>query len=261
MPEEISGYFPGPNGWLHGALHCGDAGQDGVLVLPPFGEERKNTLRPTVELGRVLASRHGHLFRFDFSGYGDSAGENQPADWNTWLAEATAALEFARRETGCQKWTLLGLRLGSLTALSLAARNLVERLILVDPPLNGENAWRELQFRLQIREALGTGDDAEKRGAEDLGGYAVTKAWGDTLASFDLALALAGVTAPTHCLYPGTSVVASGPWVALNETLVARGGSARPWNGKPIWRLGDATDGRTLIARVTEILNLPGATP
>ena len=254
MPEEISGYFPGPNGWLHGVLHCGKPGRGGILVVPPFGEERKNTLRPIVELGRALAPQGCPLFRFDFSGYGDSANEKTPADWGAWLAEATAALEFARQQTGAPEWTVLGLRLGSLTAIALADQGLAQRLILVDPPLNGENAWRELQFRLQIREALGAGDSAEGRGELDLGGYAVTKVWTDTLAHFELSQALASIAVAAHCLYPGTTPAHSGPWADLHQKLVGRGGSARPWNGKPMWRLGDAANGSTLIARITEIL-------
>lgn len=257
MSEEFQGYFPGlQGGWLHGKLFRGlGLVSGGILVIPPFGEERKNTLRPAVELGRALASRGVAVFLFDFSGYGDSSEETTPAEWERWQAEAAIALAFVRQETGCQDWTLLGLRLGSLTALALAQQGLGQRLILVDPPTSGPNAWRELQFRLQIREALGTGKAGEEADGQDIGGYGVAKGWPEALAAFDLAAAVGAARIPVHCLHPGP--IGSGSWPTLKEALAQQGGSARPWNGKPIWRLGDTADGSTLIARTSEILGIP----
>ena len=59
----------------------------GILIIHPFGEEKKCAHRTLVETARALA-RHGiGVMRFDLSGCGDSEGDFRDARFANWTAD------------------------------------------------------------------------------------------------------------------------------------------------------------------------------
>lgn len=133
-------YFP-PVGTPHPA---GD-----VLVVPPFAEEM-NRCRAMVALqARAWAQIGIGTLVLDPFGTGDSAGEFQDATWAQWQADMRLGLAWLRAQgQGCR--TLLGIRLGAVTASQLAAEDKhITRLLLWQPVLSGKTFYTQF-LRIRI---------------------------------------------------------------------------------------------------------------
>jgi pimeloyl-ACP methyl ester carboxylesterase len=125
------------------------------------------------QLAARLAKEGTAVLRFDYTGAGDSAGDNEAGDVETWLGDVGAAVDEARRGAGVSRVTLLGLRFGAtLAALAAAARDDVERLVLWEPVEQGASyleagraeqlAWADLYAswrRLSRAEVEDPGDE------------------------------------------------------------------------------------------------------
>jgi uncharacterized protein len=151
-------YFGGAARSLFGVWH--EAPRRGspprVLVLcAPLWREGVRAHRVLRQLAVRLAREGTTVLRFDYTGAGDSAGDNEAGDVETWLGDVGAAVDEARRSVGVARVTLLGLRFGAtLAALAAAARDDVERLVLWEPVGHGASyleaghadqlAWAEL---------------------------------------------------------------------------------------------------------------------
>jgi hypothetical protein len=255
--KQQNGYFRSGSGWLYGACHLPDGQMpvSGVILCPPFGEERKSTLRPLVGLAETLAAAGLAVCRFDHAGTGDSAGDPAIATWADWTGDVVAALEHGVEALGIpiERWTLLALRHGAVVALGAARQRPLRRIILVEPILSGATAWRDLELRRQIQSALGVqaGENAAV-GIIDLGGHPVNAAWRVGLQEFRLTEALAALACPVEVIHVSGARSLVGDWAAL-ETLVApHGGRVRLLAERPFWGLGDAAEISSLNRVVLE---------
>jgi len=70
-----------------------------------------------VRAARLFAASGFPVFRFDFSGCGDSEGDLRFVTVEDWLIDLDAAIKFFRKETGVSQCLLWGLRLGAGLAL------------------------------------------------------------------------------------------------------------------------------------------------
>jgi exosortase A-associated hydrolase 2 len=109
-----------------------------VLFLPPFTEEMHKSRHLVASQARAIAASGYNVLLLDLSGCGDSGGDFADASWQVWLQDATAAANTLM-SLGAGHLTVWGLRLGALLACELSrSRSDVEKLILWQPTLNGE---------------------------------------------------------------------------------------------------------------------------
>jgi pimeloyl-ACP methyl ester carboxylesterase len=189
-------YFGGPARSLFGVLHDppSAAGPPRVIVLcAPLWREGVRAHRVLRQLAVRLSKLGLSVLRFDYTGAGDSAGDNEQGDVETWLGDVAAAVDEAKRAKGVARVTLLGVRFGAtLAALAASDRDDVERLVLWEPVhvgakyleegLADQKVWREryAAWRRLPQDVVVDGGD------ESLG-YRVTEAMRASIAAVDLA--------------------------------------------------------------------------
>ena len=141
-------FFPNGNYRLFGVLHVpvGQAKKEGFVFCSPFAEEKLWTHRVFVTFARDLADLGYPVLRFDYLGNGDSEGDFEESSVETMLSDIhCAARTLQERVQGVGSLSLLGLRFGAtLAALASAQENLLNRLILWEPIINGTAYMKEL---------------------------------------------------------------------------------------------------------------------
>ena len=148
-PPPVPLHFGASSGPLYGVFHPAAAPglRSAVLVLAPWGWEALRAHRTLHLLAERLA-RHGHdTLRFDYSCSGDSTGDPGDVSADRWLADAEEALDEVLAMSGARSVTLVGLRLGGLLAMSLAARRPreVDRLVLWESARSGTEFLRWME--------------------------------------------------------------------------------------------------------------------
>ena len=126
-----------------------DTARDFAVVLcQATFDEYVNAHRAFRVLADRLARAGFHVFRFDYFGTGDSAGDIKDADVGRWVDDVQVAVTEARNHSGKQKAALIGLRLGgALATLAAAKRNDVPALVLWEPVAKGARYVEELRQR------------------------------------------------------------------------------------------------------------------
>jgi alpha-beta hydrolase superfamily lysophospholipase len=119
----------------------------GVVLCAPIGSEYICAYRAWRILAERLAGVGFDVFRFDYEGTGDSAGDpEEPDRLQAWLRNIQCVLTEAQRVTGWNEVALIGLRIGATLALeAAAARGGVARLVLWSPFRSGRSYVRELK--------------------------------------------------------------------------------------------------------------------
>lgn len=164
-----------------------------VLYLPSFAEEMNRCRSHVTSQAHALAAIGYQCLLLDPYGTGESDGEIIDGDWDTWLADSSAAAQWLVQQTG-QALTLWGVRTGALLAAELAASPAVAAagLLLWQPVLDGKvflNQYLRLRIASQmvndaarettdiIRARLSAGDIVE------VAGYPLTGRMADSLAA------------------------------------------------------------------------------
>lgn len=157
-----TGYIKSGNGWAYTFLCRPKAGTSrlGAVVIGPFAEEKKSSLKPLAELTRTLGSSGIAAMRIDLRGTGDSSGSSAEISLNSMTEDVLASSEALRAECGCADIGFIGLRLGASIALLAARRIRTEALVLIEPVVYGRLYVRELERSRAIRRML-TRRDAE----------------------------------------------------------------------------------------------------
>jgi exosortase A-associated hydrolase 2 len=120
-----------------------------VLFLHSFAEELQKSRRPVAVQARALARSGYNVLLLDLSGCGDSSGVLRDARWAVWQEDAVAGVEFLRQRSSAPL-SLWGLRFGALLACQLAQDLAdVERLLMWQPALNGEQ-YLDQFLRLEL---------------------------------------------------------------------------------------------------------------
>jgi len=149
QPRPLCLTFDAADGWCFGWYHPpAGPGRDLAIVLcAPIGFEAISSYPTQVQLAMALAQDGFPVFRFDYLGTGDSAGElDAPGRVDAWLASIEAAVAQARAHSGATQVALLGIRLGATLAVEAAARiGGVDSLLLWAPCPTGRAFLREMK--------------------------------------------------------------------------------------------------------------------
>lgn len=144
-------YFGSSEQPLFGVYHAaaGHAARaEGIVICQPFGSEYIRAHRSLRELAQRLADAGFPTLRFDYYGCGDSGGGSDEGHVERWLEDIALAVAEVREASAGSRVSLLGLRLGAtLAALSASRGGDVERLVLWEPIVNGEEYLAELAAR------------------------------------------------------------------------------------------------------------------
>ena len=110
-----------------------------VLICAPWGPDYM-TMHGVLRRLAINLAKSGHnILRFDYFGVGDSAGESDEIDLDSWRADIEMAIDELKSMASVQRVTLLGVRLGATLAADVsAARTDVHGLVLWDPVVKGE---------------------------------------------------------------------------------------------------------------------------
>lgn len=118
----------------------------GVLVCTSDGHEYQRVHRNLQQLSLQLAAAGFDVLRFDYSGCGNSSGENSEGRVDTWISEIGEAANVFRQRANLESLSVLGVRLGATLAINANVPG-VSKLILWDPVIQG-GRYVELLERL-----------------------------------------------------------------------------------------------------------------
>jgi exosortase A-associated hydrolase 2 len=124
---------------LFGFLHSSqeDHSSRGVIICPPFAEEKQDSHRVLVNFARELARKCFGVLRFDYFGTGDSEGDWEEATVSDWLSDIRAAIDWVATNLEITTLGLIGLRIGgTFAALAAESNDRVKFLILWNPVIN-----------------------------------------------------------------------------------------------------------------------------
>ena len=138
-----------------------------------------------VKSARMFAASGIPVFRFDFSGCGDSEGDLRFSLVEDWQQDLETAIEVFRKEAGISKCLLWGLRLGAgLSLLRQQSGSDIAGLILWQPVLDFSAHIKQF-LRRAISSQISKGregdaglnieNDLERHGLAHVIGYPITK--------------------------------------------------------------------------------------
>lgn len=259
MAEQLkTGFFPGDRQPLYGSFHqAAGSPRAGVLIFPPFGEERKCAARLLYLTACELARHSFDVLRFDYSGTGESLGEHAAATMENWLADGRSALACLQATSAAQRWIVLGARLGANLVLSQAWQE-AERVVLWEPLMSGADYLAEMTRRKQIKEMMAGGQAQSEAneladawaagGAVDFDGFAVCRTFADELRELELAAQLRDIPAPVLLLHASGSSRLPKTWATVSEQVSASSaGSFKLIREKPFWGRLDYFESEVLI--------------
>ena len=157
-----------------------------VVLCPPIGQEYMRTHRALRQLALQLSRAGFDVLRFDFSGLGDSAGDNTVASVPGWQEDVRMAIEELRDTANVKLISVVGIRIGaSIGFLATRGRQDIDSVVLWDPVVRGSDYLAEL-----IALADEPGEEPADR-TVGVTGFALTPAFRAELRSLVLPSALA----------------------------------------------------------------------
>lgn len=173
-------YFGPPDRHLFGIFDepASDCARDmGVVLCYPFGADYAAAFRSFRILAIRLARSGFHVLRFDYLGTGDSSGDVEDASISQWIGDVTCAVQEIKDAFQLREVSLVGLSLGAtLAALAATSCKHVNRLVVWDPVINGEDymAHHSALHRAWMDRAIRDGRNVRTNGNELLG-YQLTQ--------------------------------------------------------------------------------------
>lgn len=264
---EIEPFFLGGE---QGSLFCihlyptHTAPKGGILYLHPFAEEMHKSRRMAALQARRFATEGYAVLQVDLTGCGDSACDFGDATWEAWLADACRAHAWLSAKTA-GPIILWGLRTGASLAVELAnALSGIQRLILWQPVVNGEQYLNQF-LRIKLASEMLSGSQAQS-GTKDLrakleagesievGGYLLGSAMARDLAR----LKLADTPPPCPVAWLEVGAEEGGSPTPASQRIVdawrAAGVSVLTCTvtGEPFWVTQEITECAGLIEATTE---------
>lgn len=159
--------------WLHHQPQC-NFSSHGIVICPPLGFEQLHAHRGLRHLADRIARLGMPVLRFDWDGTGDSPGcDLDPDRLATWCENVRSAVRWLKESRGCQRVSVVGLRMGAtLAALSLQDED-IENLVLWASITTGRSFVREQNVIDMLSETQSRELDAP--GMVDAAGFRFTQ--------------------------------------------------------------------------------------
>lgn len=143
----MEAFYFGENEQLLGMYH--EANPDcerhtGIVLCNPLGQEYMRSYKAIRNLAIALANIGYDVLRFDYVGTGDSFGDEKGVVQSDLLENIIDAISELEDSCGVQKVVLIGLRFGAALSAMMSSHELVEKLVLWNPVLNGSFYLKEL---------------------------------------------------------------------------------------------------------------------
>lgn len=199
MPDyrEDMFFFDGASGApLLGFLTQPDAAEtgDAIVYVHPFAEEKNCSHAIIAKAAREFAKSGFSIFRFDFSGCGDSGGEMTDFTLQDWLQDISAAVEETQRRTKAERVWLWGLRHGGSLAMAAAGRDERIRGLILWQPVFGFQRFMQQFLRQKIVAEMGDSPNNSIKtmhanimagGTVEVNGYPLAEPLYSSFADFD----------------------------------------------------------------------------
>jgi uncharacterized protein len=115
----------------------------GVVLCYPAPQEYMGSHWAMRKLALAVAREGLPVFRFDYYGTGDSAGETSDGTLEQWRQDITAACDEIKDIAGVRRVSVVGFRLGAALAAQAALK--VRDLVLWEPVVEGRAYLEELR--------------------------------------------------------------------------------------------------------------------
>ena len=157
-----------------------------VVLCHPAPQEYMRSYWALRRLAARLVDDGFHVFRFDYYGTGDSAGESTGATLADWRDDIAGAVDEVRDVSGVRRVSVVGFRLGATLAAQTKLR--VHDLVLWDPVISGKLYLAELRERheRQLAHNLQTPRLPRRGPVCELLGHALPPALQEELESMEL---------------------------------------------------------------------------
>ena len=182
--------FFGASGQLFGAYHPPEAGpfrDTAVLLCYPGHQEYRLIHRAFRRLAAMLAAQGFHVLRFDYSSFGDSAGDTEQADLGQWVVDARLAADELRELSGVPHLSLVGMRLGAIVAARVGQAGVrLQDLVLWEPVVDGRDYLRQLDEAQRRATAELPFPHDQARDDDELLGFRMTRRFREQIAGEQL---------------------------------------------------------------------------
>ncbi|HJM58258.1 MAG TPA: alpha/beta fold hydrolase [Planctomycetota bacterium] len=161
----------------------------GLVLCAAQGHEYIQFHRPFRQLAIQLSEAGCAVLRFDFSGCGDSEGNQEGWSLEGWRDDVAVAIEELKQRVRTTRVGLVGLRLGATLAMQVAeTRDDIDAVVVWDPVVDGSAYLSEMrdQYKRMLRYAhvLPANDDGG--GDEEVLGFPLPRSLAAELDRVDL---------------------------------------------------------------------------
>jgi hypothetical protein len=157
---------------------AGSVSEIGWVICHSFGMEQIHLYRMEVRVARALSAAGFVVLRYHSQGYGDSELGASDVTLESHVAAAMDAAQLVREDGDVRGVAALGARFGGLVAATIAARGLADRLVLIEPVVQGRRFMRDFLWQRVFSEMASSGEQGEHSAATLLDQLA-TRGWVD----------------------------------------------------------------------------------
>jgi pimeloyl-ACP methyl ester carboxylesterase len=159
-----------------------------VLLCYPLGKEYLRSHWACRQVASQLVRAGFHVFRFDYCGTGDSAGDSGDGDVLSWREDIAAAAQELRDTAGTKRLALVGLRFGATLAAMSSAELHPRDLVLWDPVVNGKRYLERLKtlHRQLVGSPTYFASPRHDSGEDEMLGFLYPPRMAQTIAAADL---------------------------------------------------------------------------
>lgn len=224
--------------WTDLYLPAGEPASTGFVVCHAYGLELLWLHRIERGISRALAAAGFPVLAIHRRGFGDSTGETEDATLARQAEDVCAGIDHLAAETGAQATGLIAARFGAMVAAGVLRERPVNRLMLMNPVLDGAAYLREmirnmgvvglamgLQDRPRTLEAAGA--EVERDGVLDVLGQPIHRRLFEELLETDVTAEVASYAGDALvCQISKTSTLGR-PVQELASGMQAAGGRCR----------------------------------